>query len=124
MELINGIEILSQTLIYEIQLLWLLIGIIALVIGTITFILSCDSYSNIGIIIGACITIVAVFVLCSGTFADNQEWFNQPKAIQYTIEIIDDNAWKEIGPRFEVVGKVYDNKEIYIIKENLTSTKN
>ena len=124
METIQGIEIISQTLIYEIQSLWLLIGIIALAIGMITFFTSLDDYSTIGIIIGGCITIIAIFILCSGDSANTQEWFNQPKVIQYTIEIIDDNAWKEIGPHFKVIEKVYDNKEIYIIEKNLTSSEN
>ena len=124
METLNGIEILSQTLIYEIQPLWLIIGVIVLVIGIVTFFISCDSYSGIGVIIGACIAIPAIIILCAGNYSTNQNWFNHSKAIQYTIEIIDDNVWKEIGPRFKVIEKIYDNKEIYIIEEDLTSSEN
>ena len=124
METIKGIEILSSEIIYKIQSLWLVIGIIALAIGMITFFISCDSYSGRGAIIGGCITILAIIVLSSGNFSDNKNWFNQPKSIQYTIEIIDDNAWKEIGPRFKVIEKVYDNKEIYVIEEDLTFSEN
>ena len=47
---------------------------------------------------------------------DTQTILNKHYATQYTIEILDDNAWKEIGPNYEVVEKPYENKEIYIIE--------
>ena len=50
------------------------------------------------------------------TSADTQTILNKYCKTQYTIEILDDNAWKEIGPNYEVIEKLYESKEIYVIE--------
>ena len=51
------------------------------------------------------------------TFTDNFKTFlNYPSKIEYTIEITDDNAWKELGPNYTVKEKIYSNREIYLIE--------
>lgn len=50
-------------------------------------------------------------------FEENHNTFlNKPSKIQYKIEIIDDNAWKELGPNYIVKEKLYETKEIYRIE--------
>lgn len=59
-----------------------------------------------------------LFIVCIAlTFVeDSKTIFNHPSKIEYTIEIIDDNAWKELGPKYTVKEKPYETKEIYIIE--------
>lgn len=60
----------------------------------------------------------ALFIICVAlTFTDNEKTLlNYPSKIKYTIEITDDNAWKELGPNYTVKEKLYETKEIYIIE--------
>lgn len=60
----------------------------------------------------------ALFIICIAlTFVESGKTiFNQPSKIEYTIEITDDNAWKELGPNYTVKEKPYEIKEIYIIE--------
>lgn len=64
---------------------------------------------------GICFTL---FVICMAlNFTDNSKTFlNHPSKIEYTIEIIDDNAWKKLGPNYTVKEKLYEMKEIYIVE--------
>lgn len=60
----------------------------------------------------------ALFVICMGlNFTDNSKTFlNHPSKVKYTVEITDDNAWKELGPNYTVKEKPYETKEIYVIE--------
>lgn len=60
----------------------------------------------------------ALFIGCLAlNFSQYSKTFlNHPSKIEYTIEIIDDNAWKELGPNYTVKEKLYETKEIYIIE--------
>lgn len=60
----------------------------------------------------------ALFIICIAlTFVKSGKTiFNYPSKIKYTIEITDDNAWKELGPNYIVKEKPYEIKEIYIIE--------
>ena len=60
----------------------------------------------------------ALFSICIAlTFVESGKTiFNYPSKIKYTIEITDDNAWKELGPNYTVKEKPYEIKEIYIIE--------
>lgn len=60
----------------------------------------------------------ALFIICIVlTFIEESKTiFNYPSKIEYTIEITDDNAWKELGPNYIVKEKLYETKEIYIIE--------
>ena len=59
-----------------------------------------------------------LFIVCVAlTFTEGRKTpLNYPSKIEYTIEIIDDNAWKELGPNYTVKEKPYEMKEIYIIE--------
>ena len=65
-----------------------------------------------------CWACFALFIICIAlTFVKSGKTiFNHPSKIKYTIEIIDDNAWKELGPNYTVKEKSYETKEIYIIE--------
>jgi hypothetical protein len=47
---------------------------------------------------------------------NHNTFLNKPSKIQYDIEITDSNAWKELGPNYRVLKKLYENKEFYCIE--------
>ena len=58
------------------------------------------------------------------TFEENHSTFlNKPSKIQYEIEITDDNAWKELGPNYDILKKLYKNKKIYRIEGDYLSQR-
>ena len=65
-----------------------------------------------------CWSCFALFIICIALTCMKSEKtiFNYPSKIEYTIEITDDNAWKELGPNYTVKEKLYETKEIYIIE--------
>lgn len=65
-----------------------------------------------------CWIFFVLFIVCIAlTFIEESKTiFNYPSKIEYTIEITDDNAWKELGPNYTVKEKPYETKEIYIIE--------
>ena len=69
-----------------------------------------------------CWIFFALFIICIAlTFIeDSKTILNHPSKIEYTIEITDDNAWKELGPNYIVKEKPYETKEIYIIEGDYT----
>ena len=69
-----------------------------------------------------CWVCFALFIICIAlTFvASGKTILNRPSKIEYTIEITDDNAWKELGPNYTVKEKPYETKEIYIIEGDYT----
>lgn len=60
----------------------------------------------------------ALFIICIAlTFVEEKKTIlNYPSKIEYTIEITDDNAWKELGPNYTIKEKPYETKEIYVIE--------
>lgn len=114
---ISGVNILEQQIIYGptwygfsifVIFTFLMIVGIGLLVDTGEF-----KFGLIGVIslIGFLISIGLTFT-CDST----PTILNKPEKIEYTIEIINENAWKEISPNYTVLKKVYDNKEIYIIE--------
>ena len=63
-----------------------------------------------------------LFIICItlGFTEHRKTLLNYPSKIECTIEIIDDNAWKELGPNYTVKEKPYEMKEIYIIEGSYT----
>ena len=115
---IEGVEILSQNIIYRPELYGIII-IVAL--GALAFLFLGFWIDNIiddwgaFAFLGACsLAIIIGFI----TFDNKPNTFNYPDKIQYEIEIIDDNAWKELGPNYTVLNKPYETKEIYLIEGN------
>lgn len=114
---IQGVEILTQKIIYSPE--WF--GIIAFILFLFTtFVLIAmwaDGFikKDIGII--SCFTF-SLFILCLilTTATEYETVLNHATKIQYEIEVLDDNAWKELGPNYTVKEKIYSNKEIYLIE--------
>lgn len=73
----------------------------------------CEKWA--GFVCWVCFTL---FIICLAlTFIEGGKTIlNRPSKIEYTIEIIDDNAWKELGPNYIVKKKPYEIKEIYVIE--------
>lgn len=114
--LINGIEILEQSTFYTTTwygdiffCILLLGGFIYMIFGFI--------YKNVKMTVSGAISCLLILILVIISTSDTSPTFlNKPNKIQYTIEIKDDNAWKEIGPNYKVIKKIYNNKEIYLIE--------
>ena len=113
---IQGVNILTQRIVFG--PIWQ--GIAAwVIVMCLTFFFAmiwlegCENWA--GLVCGICF---ALFVICMAlNFTDNSKTFlNHPSKIEYTIEITDDNAWKELGPNYTVKEKLYETKEIYIIE--------
>lgn len=112
---IQGIEILKEHLIYKPNMFGC-ISLLGFIIITVSIIfIALDNISNkllILAMVGSILTLVSI-VLC---YCPNKTIFNHPVKIRYDIEVIDENAWKELGPNYTVIEKVYDNAEIYVIE--------
>ena len=111
-----GVVILEQQTLYRPTLF----GPIGLIISLIVFLYAISLWMDVmepgaGIASIICFTCFILFLVL--TFTDTHKTLlNKPDKIRYTIEITDDNAWKELGPNYDVIEKVYNDKEIYIIE--------
>lgn len=114
---IQGVEILTQKIIYSPEWFGIIAGIIFAIATFIFFTMWLDGFLNKGAGIVSCFTF-ALFLLCLilSTSTEHSTTLNRPTKIQYEIEVIDDNAWKELGPNYTIKEKVYENKEIYVVE--------
>lgn len=113
---IQGVEVLTEKIIYSPQWFGIVAWIGAMAIGLLFLSLAIDEEELWQLIIGS-ISLVLFIVFAGITFEENHSTFlNKPSKIQYEIEITDDNAWKELGPNYDVLKKLYENKEIYRIE--------
>lgn len=113
---IQGVEVLTEKIIYSPQWFGIVAWIGAMPIGLLFLSLAIDEEELWQLIIGS-ISLVLFIVFAVITFEENHSTFlNKPSKIQYEIEITDDNAWKELGPNYDVLEKLYENKKIYRIK--------
>ena len=113
---IQGVNILTQQIIFG--PIWQ--GIAAwIIMMCLTFFFAimwldgCEKWTG-----PVCWICFALFIGCLAlNFSQhNKTFLNHPFKIEYTIEITDDNAWKELGPNYTVKEKPYETKEIYIIE--------
>lgn len=113
---IQGVCILSQHVIFSPAwygiAAWLIMMCLAFFFGMI-WLEGTETW--VGLVCGICFALFIIFV--AFTFTENEKnLLNRPSKIEYTIEITDDNAWKELGPNYTVKEKLYETKEIYIIE--------
>lgn len=113
---IQGVNVLSQKIIYSPQWFGIAAWIGAIVLGLfflIIFIEEDKTWTMISTIV--CFILFIFFIGIA--FEENHNTFlNKPSKIQYDIEIIDNNAWKELGPNYHVLKRLYENKEFYCIE--------
>lgn len=111
-----GVVILEQQTLYQPTLF----GIIGWIISLVAFFCVLSLWMDVmepgaGIASIICFACFISFLVL--TFTNTHKTpLNKPAKIRYTIEITDDNAWKELGPNYNVIEKVYNDKEIYIIE--------
>ena len=113
---IQGIEILSQHTIFSPMWYGIAAWIVMMCLTVFFAMMWLDGMEKwAGLVSGICFVL---FVICIAlTFIDSKKTFlNYPSKIECTIEIMDDNAWKELGPNYTVKEKLYETKEIYIIE--------
>lgn len=113
---IQGVNILSQKIIYSPQWFGAAAWICAMVLGFFFLIVLIEGY-EMWAMIPTVISFILFLILIAIAFEENHSTFlNKPSKVQYEIEITDDNAWKELGPNYDVLKKLYENKEIYRIE--------
>ena len=112
---IQGVEILSQKINYMPTWLGIILLIITFFSSLVLVFMWIDDYSKyFGIAL--CFT-VTLWILCLIlSTIQCPTILNKPTKIEYTIEITNDNAWKELGPNYRIIEKVYETKEIYLIE--------
>lgn len=117
---IPGVEILSITPIYEPTALSIILCILFALLAMFSI------WGSMGRILGnywglvSIICILMIFICVGLGYAQTKTVLNKHIKTAYEIEITDDTAWKEIGPNYTVVNKVYESKEIYVvIKEKI-----
>lgn len=113
---IQGVNVLSQKIIYSPQWFGKAAIVCAIILGFFFLILLIEGYemwTMAPIII--CFILFAIF---TGTTFEREHntFLNKPSKIQYDIEITDNNAWKELGPNYRVLKRLYENKEFYCIE--------
>ena len=113
---INGIEILSKEIIYQPNVLGIISAISLGIITMILFLGWIDSFFDDWVAIVSLFTFALMIVCVIIMNVNHQNFLNSPFKTRYEIEIIDDNAWKELGPNYTVKSKLYETKEIYLIE--------
>lgn len=113
---IQGIEILTEKIIYSPQWFGIAAWVIMMSCACLFALLwldGCEAWAG-----PLCWISFALFIICIAlTFSGNNKTiFNYPSKIEYTIEITNDNAWKELGPNYIVKEKPYETKEIYVVE--------
>ena len=113
---IQGVNVLSQKIIYSPQWFGIAAWIGAIALGIfflIIFIADEKTWTMVSTIV--CFILFIIFIGIA--FEENHNTFlNKPSKIQYDIEITDSNAWKELGPNYRVLKRLYENKEFYCIE--------
>ena len=113
---IQGVCVLSQRIIFSPMWYGIAAWVIMLCLTFLFGLFWLDGYEEwAGLACGICSALFIIFVAL--TFTESEKnLLNHPSKIEYTIEITDDNAWKELGPNYIVKEKPYETKEIYIIE--------
>jgi len=112
---IQGVNILSQRIIFGPIWQGIAAWIIAMCLTFFFALIWSDGQKWTGLIYWVCL---ALFIICIALtfFKDGKTIFNRPSKIEYTIEITDNNVWKELGLNYTIKEKPYETKEIYIIE--------
>lgn len=113
---IQGVNVLSQKIFYSPQWFGIAARICTIVLGFFFLFILIEGYKMWAMIPTIICFILFVIVLPISFEENHNTFLNKPSKIQYEIEIIDDNAWKELGPKYNVLEKLYENKEIYRIE--------
>lgn len=113
---IQGVNILTQQVIFSPTWQGIAAWVIMMCFTFFFGMMWLDEYE--GWACPACGICFVLFIICIAlTFIGGRKTpLNHPSKIKYTIEITDDNAWKELGPNYTVKEKPYEIKEIYVIE--------
>lgn len=118
--MINGADILNETIIYEVSPFYtryLLTFIVC--IGFLIMLYGGFKEDGKKIAIGAALLLFSMIFQTIVNNTSTKTIFNYPSKIQYTVEIKhEDDAWKVIGPNYEVKEKLFENREIYVIEKD------
>lgn len=113
---IQGVNVLSQKIIYSPQWFGIAAWIGAIILGLFFLIIFIEE-DKMWTMISTIVCFILFIIFIGIAFEENHNTFlNKPSKIQYDIEITDSNAWKELGPNYRVLKKLYENKEFYCIE--------
>lgn len=107
--------ILAQEIIYGLSPIGLIIVLSLSAISVIGAIVGME-LENRKLLFTAIISFLILIVLGIYDSTSHPTLINKPNKIQYTVEITDDNIWKEIATNYKVKEKPYEEREIYIIE--------
>lgn len=113
---IQGVNVLSQKIIYSPQWFGIAAWIGAIVLGFFFLIIFIEGYKEWAMV-PTIVCFILFIILIAIAFEENHNTFlNKPSKIQYDIEITNDDAWKELGPNYRVLKKLYKNKKFYCVE--------
>lgn len=115
--------ILAQEIIYKISPVGLIIILSCATIGIFFGLIGMELDKPKLFVIG----IISFFILIALAIYDSishPTLINKPNKIQYTVEITNDNIWKEIATNFQIKEKLFNDKEIYIIEGDYDNVNN
>ena len=116
-------NILTQEIVYTLSSFGLTLTIIMTIVAALCFIISIE-FNEPKIIIISFISFI--FLVIMGIYDSNSHptLINKPNKIQYTVEIVDNNIWKEIATNYIIKEKPFEEKEIYIIEGDYNNDNN
>lgn len=115
--------ILAQEIIYKISPVGIIIVLSCAIIGILFGIVGLELDKPKLFVIGI-INFIMLFILAGYDSTSHSTLLNKPNKIRYTIEITDDNIWKEIATNYEIKEKPYQEREIYIIEGDYDNANN
>ena len=116
-------EILAQEIIYRLSPIGLIIILSLSAIGILGGMVGMELEKTKLLFITA-ISFLILIALAIYDSTSHPTLINKPNKIQYTVEITDDNIWKEIATNFQIKEKPFNDKEIYIIEGDYDNAYN
>ena len=115
--------ILAQEIIYKISPIGIIIVLSCAAIG-ISFGLIGMELDKPKLFVIGIISFLILIALAIYDSTSHPTLINKPNKIRYTVEITNDNIWKEIATNYKVKEKPYEEREIYIIEGDYDNVNN
>ena len=118
--MINGADILNEIIIYKsVPFYTHYLPIFITCVSFLIILYGAFKEKGEDMAIGAGLLLFAMIFYIIVSDTSTKTIFNYPSKIQYTVEIKhEDDAWKVIGPNYEVKEKLFENREIYVIEKD------
>lgn len=107
--------ILNEQIIYSPITIYLIFMAVLSILAASAFVIAIEE-SEIKFLIPATLFLISILAISFNLSTTNKTRCNKPTSIRYTVEIIDNNAYKELINNYKIIKKVYDTKEIYLVE--------